>query len=74
MCVTAYFSVCVLSRKQQGRGGGHDAGVVHVGKQEERSHQKTEPALSAVCILSSCPFLWSNERIFYDWKQLGGLY
>lgn len=43
--------VCVLSRQQQGGGGSHDAGVVHVGQQEERPHQTTESALSAVCIL-----------------------
>ena len=35
-------------RKQQGGGGGHDAGVVHAGQQEERPHQTTEPALPAV--------------------------
>lgn len=40
--------VCVYFRKQQGGGGGHDAGVVYVGQQEERPHQETEPALSAV--------------------------
>lgn len=38
-------------RKQQGGGGGHDAGVVHAGQQEERPHQETEPALSAVRIV-----------------------
>lgn len=36
------------SREQQGRGGVHDAGVVHTGEQEERSDPETEPALPAV--------------------------
>lgn len=45
--------ICVFFRQQQGGGGSHDAGVVYVGQQEERSHPQTEPALPAVCILSS---------------------
>ena len=40
--------VSVPCREQQGGGGGHDAGVVHAGQQEERPHQTTEPALPAV--------------------------
>lgn len=50
-CNSAFF--VYFSRQQQGGGGGHDAGVVHAGQQEERTHQKTEPALSAVCILKT---------------------
>ena len=47
MCVHLS-DVSVPCREQQGGGGGHDAGVVHAGQQEERPHQTTEPALPAV--------------------------
>lgn len=38
----------VFCRKQQRGRGGHDARMVHVGEQEECTHQETEPALSTV--------------------------
>lgn len=65
-CVSAGLLVCfcALSRQQQGGGGGHDAGVVHAGQQEERPHQETEPALSAVrTVLPLCRLVFASILI-----------